>query len=114
MVAVTAQQDEPFADGLRGSAFRTTPCQFIRLAGTSKGRCSSEANMQRRDADAVVSPANSAVVQMDSALRCEIDDKLWPLLETGQCVAWIGPGLSVALGYKRWRATIDELCTQCG
>jgi hypothetical protein len=44
----------------------------------------------------------------------QIARELWPLIEGGECVAWIGSGLSKNAGYPLWSDAIDELCSQCG
>src|SRR5579875_726218 len=51
---------------------------------------------------------------MDYALTRDIDNKIRPLLERGDTVAWIGAGLSTAMGYPGWEDTIDQLSDRCG
>ena len=39
--------------------------------------------------------------------------ELWPLIESSNCVVWIGSGLSYGL-YPSWGETIKRLCKDCG
>jgi len=41
-----------------------------------------------------------------------IADKIWPMLERGCCVAWIGSGLSQGI-YASWPDIMVELCERC-
>jgi hypothetical protein len=42
-----------------------------------------------------------------------IIDTLWSLIYGGECVAWIGSGLSKVSGYPDWPVTIEKLCEAC-
>lgn len=44
----------------------------------------------------------------------QIARRLWPLIEGGNCVAWIGSGLSENAGYPSWSMAVEELCLKCG
>jgi hypothetical protein len=51
-------------------------------------------------------------ILVDNELE-EIADKLWPLIENNNCIAWIGSGLSKIAGYTDWPNTIQKLCKEC-
>lgn len=38
---------------------------------------------------------------------------LWELLKDGQCVAWVGAGLSAIADYPQWDETVERLCAAC-
>lgn len=40
--------------------------------------------------------------------------ELWRTIETGECVAWVGSGLSIGAGYPSWPIALDTLCDDCG
>ena len=44
----------------------------------------------------------------------EIRSELWPLIDTGNCFAWVGSGLSKNIGYPEWPKAIEEICNACG
>lgn len=44
----------------------------------------------------------------------QVATELWPLIEKGNCVAWVGAGLSKVAGYLGWPDTVDRLCSECG
>lgn len=44
----------------------------------------------------------------------QVPTELWTLIEKGNCVAWVGSGLSKIVGYLGWPETINELCSACG
>jgi len=44
----------------------------------------------------------------------QVPTELWTLIEKGNCVAWVGSGLSKVVGYLGWPETINELCSACG
>lgn len=36
------------------------------------------------------------------------------MIQTGDCIAWLGSGLSLAAGYPGWDSAVKTLCNQCG
>jgi hypothetical protein len=44
----------------------------------------------------------------------QIGKELLRLTGNGNCVAWVGSGLSRAADYPGWRQTVRALCTSCG
>jgi len=44
----------------------------------------------------------------------EIQSELWPLIGAGDCIVWIGSGLSKNIGYPEWTKAIEEICAACG
>lgn len=36
--------------------------------------------------------------------------EIWPLIDSGECIAWIGSGLSKNSGYPGWREIVNKLC----
>lgn len=39
--------------------------------------------------------------------------QLWEVIRTGNCIAWIGSGLSTSAGYPGWPQAIEALCDAC-
>lgn len=42
-----------------------------------------------------------------------IADKMWDIVKDGNCIAWVGAGLSEGAGYKSWEEAIVELSRRC-
>ena len=40
--------------------------------------------------------------------------KLLPMIENGNCIVWVGSGLSKSAEYPDWKETVRELCDKCG
>lgn len=40
--------------------------------------------------------------------------KLWPMIKQGNCIAWVGSGLSKVAKYPGWPETVIGLCEACG
>ena len=43
----------------------------------------------------------------------EAVSKLWPKIEKGKFIVWVGSGLSKNAGYPGWKETVRELCQKC-
>lgn len=43
-----------------------------------------------------------------------IANNIYNVLNKGNCVAWVGSGLSICAGYPDWQSTIHMLCAACG
>ena len=44
----------------------------------------------------------------------EIVSKLRPMIENGNCIVWVGSGLSKSADYPDWKETVKKLCDKCG
>jgi hypothetical protein len=44
----------------------------------------------------------------------EIVSKLRPMIENGNCIVWVGSGLSKNADYPDWKETVKQLCVECG
>lgn len=51
---------------------------------------------------------------MDELELKEIVSKLRPMIENGDCIVWVGSGLSKSADYPDWKETVKKLCDKCG
>lgn len=43
----------------------------------------------------------------------KVVSKLRPMIENGDCIVWVGSGLSKSADYPDWKETVKELCDKC-
>ena len=43
----------------------------------------------------------------------KVVSKLMPMIEDGNCIVWVGSGLSKNADYPDWKETVKELCDKC-
>ncbi|MDY6839428.1 MAG: SIR2 family protein [Thermodesulfobacteriota bacterium] len=51
------------------------------------------------------------MLSLDDLTRLSV--KLWPIIKNGNCVAWVGAGLSEVADYPGWQETVRHLCKAC-